>query len=767
MDDDPHGFDQMMLAPRTTPWLVPACQPLELLFFHRVFEKLSKGPVADAAGEMCQGVHLRDLQRGMCRLLRVLKDDREFVATKFDLNHDGVVGWWEFCCLWKEMKLAVNFSMAERIFMTLEDPTASRLGRLVSCVVLLAIVFSATSFVVSTMPSMQEKPLTAAAIFERTGVQVPPEPFQVFRDIDTICVILFTIEYVLRLVTAAWMRVELVNEADMIGFMCTEESVVWPSPFQRMLKFGTGYANLIDLAAILPSYIQYVIPKDEDSAGTMPLVKMIRLMRVVRAFRLGRRLEPVIIMARTMVKSVRVLAVLVLNIVMGVLCFGSVMFFLEQGDYFPSTGAYCRTPVSDDCMSDDDLTPFASIPGTFWWALVTATTVGYGDVLPSTTLGKFSAGFAMVWSLCVLALPVGVIGDNFQEIWDQYDKENRMEKELQAGNWRMVRNAVHAVDPVMHAKVMLVEVFHDSAMHSAENDVFIGEAEVHLELDPSSPEEVTRSMRLPLQSNRKKSGRSVSGAVFLEYTWTPRQATEPGVVVYGELQISLLHAEGLAAVDWKRGARSEAPSDPYVRVTVKPTSPASDGSIKPKEIRFRTIFDESMPMWNDTVSVDFLWRIEGVQAKKRVEREALNAQTTQPALETSIFAHEESRRPLALLQTLRGDLCEVKESLPGLQEEVRLLRDSTRAILQALGLPPPAESGAAEDPVLRQLEAEMWQGALGSLDPAPAPPVWPPWEAFGPREAFGPPEPEGASSPMPPVESGARAVRFESYSSDY
>merc|ERR1740121_2439198 len=74
--------------------------------------------------------------------------------------------------------------------------------------------------------------------------------------------------------------------------------------------------------------------------------------------------------------------------------------------------------------------PFESIPACFWWAIVTATTVGYGDNhTPTTPAGKVVAGISMVWSLCVLALPIGVIGSNFSQVWKEYDEEKKEEAE--------------------------------------------------------------------------------------------------------------------------------------------------------------------------------------------------------------------------------------------------------------------------------------------------------------------------------------------------
>merc|ERR1719401_341425 len=109
----------------------------------------------------------------MGRLYRLLKIDGDFDAIDYDLNKDGSVGWWEFCKTWKEEQLAVNLSTAERIYITFEEPHSSRLGRIASLVVLLAIAVSAGTFILSTMPSMQEAKCETCK----------PKPFEAFNTI--------------------------------------------------------------------------------------------------------------------------------------------------------------------------------------------------------------------------------------------------------------------------------------------------------------------------------------------------------------------------------------------------------------------------------------------------------------------------------------------------------------------------------------------------------------------------------------------------------
>lgn len=713
------------------PWLVPVKQPLELTFFHKVFTKLRESMgITDSDDEdeledepedrvNPRGVPLLVFQRAMSRLFRVLQDDRTFDACRYDLNGDGTVGWWEFCVLWKDLKdeqLSVKLSTAERIFLTLEDPQASRLGRICSIFVLMTILVSSGGFVLSTLPSMQEQSCDTCA----------PEPFESFVWIDTVCVILFTIEYMLRLCTAAFMRMELTNQDEIISNMCTEEVIHWPTKAQRVWDFMRSIPNLIDLVAILPSYILWflvLIGQDpEDGSSSNELLRLIRLMRVFRAFRLGRRFEAVIIIGRAMSRSFRALWVLVLNITMTTLIFGAVIFFVEQGTYDSDTGYYMRpsgiwvlNPNTSRWEEEWERSPFQSIPHSFWWALVTATTVGYGDVTPTSIAGKVCAGMAMVWSLCVLALPIGVIGSNFELVWQEYDTEKAMERDLKNSERLMVRQTLGSIDPLTFSRLFHVEIFHDSQMATEENDIFIGEAEIELDVRPHSRERVYCQRRLRLEENRAKSNRKITGTVYVNYMWTPSEH-DHGMLLNGVLDVEVVKAEGLVDVDWKGSGLS----DPYLRATAFPRSPGKDGVVHPERKRTRTLIDAKCPNWHEKFSFRFRWHQEGVVAKKELDRknsahgftgmyspfgyvqmcstlsndanQALQGSDRPRRNSDPRSDHSQSlsvdKGVMAVLPQLQLDVAELQREIPKLQSEVQQLREGTRAILGLLGASP-------------------------------------------------------------------------------
>ncbi len=171
--------------------------------------------------------------------------------------------------------------------------------------------------------------------------------------LEWIFTILFTIEYILR-----WISLE------------------------KPTKYATSFFGIIDLLAILPTYISLLIP------GTQFLLVMraMRLLRIFRIFRLRHYLREMRFLGFALKNSARKISIFILAVLMLVVIFGSIIYLVEDA----SNG-------------------FTSIPQSIYWAIVTITTVGYGDVVPVTHVGKLIAGFIMILGYGIIAVPTGIV----------------------------------------------------------------------------------------------------------------------------------------------------------------------------------------------------------------------------------------------------------------------------------------------------------------------------------------------------------------------
>ena len=161
-------------------------------------------------------------------------------------------------------------------------------------------------------------------------------------------------------------------------------------------EFVKGMMNVIDILAILPYYVSLflmqpepipmpsleltttgptkattAVPEEEEGGGSFDDVRRIlqvfRIMRIMRIFKLARHSTGLQSIAFTLKNSYKELGLLMLFLAMGVLIFSSLCYFAEK---------------------EDPGTAFESIPSSFWWAIITMTTVGYGDMSPATGPGK-------------------------------------------------------------------------------------------------------------------------------------------------------------------------------------------------------------------------------------------------------------------------------------------------------------------------------------------------------------------------------------------
>ncbi len=170
--------------------------------------------------------------------------------------------------------------------------------------------------------------------------------------------------------------------------------------------------------AILPFYLQS-IASDGDGDGLV-FFRVIRLVRAFRIFKLGRTSNNLKIVIRVMKKTWNALRLLLFLIALVVVVLASVMYMLEAGTFDRKTGRYFRPDVVG---FHEEETPFRSIPHSCWYVIVTMTTLGYGDLYPTTPGGRAVGIIVALLGILVLALPVSVIGAEFTTEFMAEEKE--------------------------------------------------------------------------------------------------------------------------------------------------------------------------------------------------------------------------------------------------------------------------------------------------------------------------------------------------------
>ena len=155
---------------------------------------------------------------------------------------------------------------------------------------------------------------------------------------------------------------------------------IWVYPKRHQYLFS--FFGIVDLLAILPTYISLIVP------GTQyfMVIRVLRLLRIGRIFKLTHFLKEANMLSGALRASLPKILVFIGTVLTLVMVIGSVMYVVEGGE-----------------------NGFTSIPKSIYWAIVTLTTVGYGDIAPQTNLGQFLAGFVMLLGYGIIAIPTGIV----------------------------------------------------------------------------------------------------------------------------------------------------------------------------------------------------------------------------------------------------------------------------------------------------------------------------------------------------------------------
>ena len=241
---------------------------------------------------------------------------------------------------------------------------------------LLFVVTSILGFCLETLPELRPVNVTENVTTNCDGKNITSayslRPNHALNVLDTICTAFFTVELIVR-----------------FSFS--------PNKF----KFVRSAMNIIDLLALVPLYMQFVLNSDAfkfcyaNERLVFEIMFILRIIRMFRIFHLVKHYQALQILVYALKASLQELLMLGIFLLIGMLVFATMIYYAER----------------KDAVNPGD--KFSTIPIGFWWAIITMTTVGYGDVYPTSPIGYVVGTACSVSGVLMVALTIPVISNNF------------------------------------------------------------------------------------------------------------------------------------------------------------------------------------------------------------------------------------------------------------------------------------------------------------------------------------------------------------------
>uniref|UniRef100_F6TMZ9 BTB domain-containing protein n=1 Tax=Ciona intestinalis TaxID=7719 RepID=F6TMZ9_CIOIN len=265
-----------------------------------------------------------------------------------------------------------------RAWSVVEDPSSSIIAKIWTLTSVAFIIISLVCFVTGTVPGYYEK--------DAHGQE---HEIESLATIEKVCMVWFTIEYITRLIVAP-----------------------------EKVYFIRQILNVIDLLTIIPFFIQQFKPEAANGIQTWQhltqLTQVFRIMRVLRIFRLGRHSNGLKLLCVTLYQSSNELIMLSIFLMIGIVMLATLVFSFESHDLFPNLGE------------------------ALWFAAVTITTVGYGDIVPETIAGKVVTSTSFLVGVIAIAMPIHPIISNFSNCYrTQREMENAFKRALKVQKRKM------------------------------------------------------------------------------------------------------------------------------------------------------------------------------------------------------------------------------------------------------------------------------------------------------------------------------------------
>ncbi|XP_061921638.1 potassium voltage-gated channel subfamily C member 2 isoform X1 [Entelurus aequoreus] len=259
-----------------------------------------------------------------------------------------------------------------------EDPYSSRAARFIAFASLFFILVSITTFCLETHEAfntiINKTDIMRNSSLPDIGPQYEIETDPALTYVEGVCVLWFTIEFLVRVT------------------FCPVK-----------LEFIKSVLNIIDFVAILPFYLEVGLSGLSSKAAkdVLGFLRVVRFVRILRIFKLTRHFVGLRVLGHTLRASTNEFLLLIIFLALGVLIFATMIYYAER------IGAKPNDPTASLH------TKFKNIPIGFWWAVVTMTTLGYGDMYPETWSGMVVGALCALAGVLTIAMPVPVIVNNF------------------------------------------------------------------------------------------------------------------------------------------------------------------------------------------------------------------------------------------------------------------------------------------------------------------------------------------------------------------
>ena len=351
-------------------------------------------------------------------------------------------------------KYVFMLSFVQKLFVTLEISSSCPVASIISMITFLVIVAGVVLFILSTNKDMNiqhgscSNPVcnNDATLCPNTMI-CEPTPLPIFDSLDTVFIIYFTMDYVARFLSL-WSAPAILAGIDKIKYPDIDKFTLQNVVLKYVLYLMKP-ANLVDLASILPYYIQVGLNSSGQSSSAF--VRVLRLARLVRVLKLGKKSAVLDLLNKTMQQSIPALTMASFFIGLAVILFSSIFYFTESGTFKVTAdhpqGKFFRSTIAHD--GSEEISPFRSIGHAIYYSVITMTTVGYGDFHCTSEEGRIVAAICCISGILVLALPLSVIANNFNTNYKDYQDgvllQEKKEQKKRVHDQRTDQLSIHSL----------------------------------------------------------------------------------------------------------------------------------------------------------------------------------------------------------------------------------------------------------------------------------------------------------------------------------